>query len=645
MLNPPINKLSDGLMRHIIDHARDAVMVVEPDELILLDVDINTCRMLGYQREELLGQPLATVECSLLDVFFWEDLKQTPTFEASLVAESEWLTRDGRSFPVEKRVTSYSEDGRDYWIVHVEDITRRRQIADEQVYLASQLQSSLEATAEGILSVNLQGKVINLNHRFVRMWKLSDELLAGRQAQSILTYMQSCLLDDAEFASSLRSLQEKNELETENLLELSDGRYFVCVSKPEFLRDRLVGRVFSVRDITAMKQAEKELVAARDDAERASQEKSQMLEALGVSESRLRRLVNSSLIGIIQGDRNARLTEANDVLLQLAGVVRASFEQHGLNWLTITSSASHAAHRIALEELRLHGQAKPFECELMRQDGTRIPVMVGLAQLEGSSVEWVGFVLDLTEQRKADRIKSEFISVVSHELRTPLTSIRGALGLLENGVTGVLSPKTMQLVKIAHKNSQRLGALVNDLLDMEKLASGNMKMNMERLDLVALTRQALEANAAYAQALKVQYRLSTHPEQAWASGDSERLMQVFANLLSNAAKFSPEGEFVEIRVLQIEGSFRIEVQDRGAGIPTAFRERIFSKFAQAEGGNTRQQGGTGLGLNITKTFVEKMGGEIGFESEPGLGTVFWFTVLAGVQRRDDAARRMQDVDC
>ncbi|MDE2430655.1 MAG: HAMP domain-containing histidine kinase, partial [Burkholderiales bacterium] len=275
------------------------------------------------------------------------------------------------------------------------------------------------------------------------------------------------------------------------------------------------------------------------------------------------------------------------------------------------------------------------EEELIRPDGTRIPVMMGLAQLEGSSTEWVGFVLDLTEQRKADRLKSEFISVVSHELRTPLTSIRGALGLLESGVGGELAPNIMQLIKIAHKNSQRLGTLVNDILDMEKLASGKMVVNIDRIDLVSLTMQALDANAAYAQALHVCYRLVEHPDQAWVMGDSVRVMQVFANLLSNAAKFSPSGGTVDVSVKETAGAFRVEVQDRGAGIPEAFREQIFEKFAQADGTNTRQQGGTGLGLNITKTFVEKMGGEIGFQTEEGKGTTFWFTLLAAIRRRSD----------
>lgn len=633
---------SYGLLQHLVQHHKNAIMAVDPVNLVLLKVDDNTCSMLGYQREELIGRALSTVESSLYDVFFWEELKQDAYFEGVRTGETEWLTKNGVSIPIARRVTSYIEDGQHMWVLQIEDITQLRHSTEEQIYLLSQLQGSIEATAEGILVVDLQGKVINLNGRFSHIWQLPDEVLAARSAALIFEQIKGLLANQADqviFGKMQNSLIEEPERETEDLLALRDGRYVVCVSKPYFQRDRLIGRVFSLRDITPMKQVEQELVAARDAAELASQEKSQMLDALRVSESRLRRLVNSSLIGIMQGNKEGEITEANDVLLQIVGISREAFTRNqGLHWAQFTSEAFHAIYQKSLDDLQRQEQSVPYEIEIIDQNGVQIPAMVGLAQLEGADGEWVGFVLDLTEQRKADRIKSDFISMVSHELRTPLTSIRGALGLLESGVGGDLSPKIMNLVKIAHKNSQRLGALVNDLLDMEKLASGKMILNIERFDLVALIKQSLEANAAYAQTMNVKYRLNDHPDQAWVMGDSSRVLQVLANLLSNGAKFAPAGDFVDVRILPDQGTFRVEVRDRGAGIPMNFRDRIFKKFAQADDGNTRQQGGTGLGLNISRTFVEKMGGEIGFESEEGVGTMFWFTLVAGVHRRADIER-------
>lgn len=634
MLTVPAHTLSIGLLRHMIDSSRDAFMVVEASEMTLVDIDHNACQLLGYKREEMIGQPVTYVECSLQDLFFWEDLKAAPHFDGVRILEGEWLTKDGASFPVEKRVSSYSEAGVIYWVIHAEDLTRRRKIEAQQEFLAAQLQSALEATAEGIMVVDLDGNIININRRFAQMWLLPDELRVNRHAREMIRHVLSLLSNQAVFATTLEKIEDNAEVETEDILMLIDGRFIACISKPEFLRDRLTGRVFSVRDITAMKRVESELVAARDAAEQASQAKTQMLEALSVSESRMRRLVNSSLISIIQGDRSWRLTDANDVFLQIAGFNRQALEKGAIDWLDLNSPQYHAQHRRAMNELETKGVTAPFESELIRRDGTLVPMMLGMAKLEDSDDEWVGFVLDLTEQRRLELIKSEFISVVSHELRTPLTSIRGSLGLLEGGLCGELPPKALQLIHIAHKNSQRLGGLVNDILDMEKLASGKVYLDMQRVDLVALTLQSIEANAGYAEALKVKYVLSEHPQQAWIMADINRLMQIFANLLSNAAKFSPKDGQVEIRLISQKDAYLIEVEDHGAGIPLAFRDRIFGKFAQAESKDTRQQGGTGLGLNITQTLVEKMGGRIGFRSEEGVGTLFWFTLMSDEACRD-----------
>lgn len=629
-----LRKLENAkVFEHIINHTQELILVVDAASMGIVYADKNACQFLQYTAEQLVELSLSQIECSLQDIFFWDDLLAQPA--TTRIAESEWLRSDGLALPVEKRVSYFQDQGHAYWVILAADLRQKRELTEKQIHLVAQLQSSLEATAEGILSIDLQEQVVNLNQRFLSMWEIPDGLVAQRKMSLILQHILAMLNQPQDLQQVMADLQQDPNQEIELVLSLQNQRYFVLASKPEYMRDRRIGRVFSVRDITEMKQAEYSLRQARDSAEKASKEKSRMLEALLISESRLRRVVNSSLIGIMQGNFSGKVTEANDVLLQMAGVQRLEFAETGFNWLERSASYGHQAFHQAMSELMEQGQAKPFITELVRKDGLHVPVLVGLAQLEGSFDEWVGFVSDLTEQRKADKIKSEFISVVSHELRTPLTSIRGALGLLESGALGELPAKAMGLVRIAHKNSQRLGALVNDLLDMEKLSSGKMQLNIERIDLVSLTRQALEANAAYAQALQVSYRLAVCPNQAWVMGDSARIMQVFANLLSNAAKFAPPGDTVDICIRQVDTAFRIEVIDRGPGIPDAFRDQIFKKFAQADGTDSRPRGGTGLGLNITKTLVEKMGGEIGFISQLGQGSTFWFTLLAAVQRLAD----------
>jgi signal transduction histidine kinase len=227
---------------------------------------------------------------------------------------------------------------------------------------------------------------------------------------------------------------------------------------------------------------------------------------------------------------------------------------------------------------------------------------------------------ELLEQKRIEKLKNDFISVISHEVRTPLTSIHGALNLLKSGLGGELNPQGQRLLDAAYRNSQRLVRLVNDLLDLQRIESGTMTFNLRPVDLRSLLDQAIEASQAHAGQLGIRLVLKSAPAGARVRGDSDRMMQVMTNLLSNAAKFSPEGETVVVEASRHGASVRVEVTDRGPGVPPGFRDRIFQKFAQAA---SSDRGGSGLGLSITKAIVEHMSGHVGFESEPGR-TTFYF---------------------
>lgn len=349
------------------------------------------------------------------------------------------------------------------------------------------------------------------------------------------------------------------------------------------------------------------------------------LDALRTSEQRLQRLMNSSLIGIIQGNDTGQILDVNDVFIQFSGYDRDFLLTEEKNaWDTLLSPQDLKICQQAYRELINTGTTAPFEIMLQQGENIGLPILVGLSHLENSEREWVAFAMDISDRLRMNRLKTEFISVVSHELRTPLTSIRGSLSLLESGVSGTLPKQAEHLIRIAHNNSKRLITLVNDILDMDKLASGKMIFKSEPLDLVALVQTAIESNMSYAASLKVSLVLDNHPQQAWILADHDRLMQVMANLISNAAKFSREGQVVLLRVMGKGPRYRVEVRDKGAGIAPEFQEHLFEPFTQADGTDTRQKGGTGLGLSITKAMLEKMHGQIGFASALGEGTTFWF---------------------
>ncbi len=241
--------------------------------------------------------------------------------------------------------------------------------------------------------------------------------------------------------------------------------------------------------------------------------------------------------------------------------------------------------------------------------------------------KYIGLIRDITERKRVERMKSEFVSIVSHELRTPLTSITGALGLLTGGALGEAPATMQQMLDIAHQNSLRLGRLINDLLDMDKLIAGKLSIKLRVQPLAPQLEEALRANQGYAQKHQVRFELAK-TTAASVSVDENRLQQVLANFLSNGAKFSPPGEVVVVSAESDGQWVRVSVLDNGPGVPQKFHERIFQKFSQADSSDTRQKGGTGLGLAISKELVERMRGRIGFESEPGMGACFWFELPA-----------------
>ncbi|MFZ6862092.1 ATP-binding protein [Undibacterium sp. Ji67W] len=272
-----------------------------------------------------------------------------------------------------------------------------------------------------------------------------------------------------------------------------------------------------------------------------------------------------------------------------------------------------------------------LETERRRKSGELFPAELAMSEYYlGGKQKLIVFVRDISDRRKIERMKNEFISTVSHELRTPLTAIRGALGLLMGGAMGALPEKILPLLTMAHKNSASLTRLINDLLDIQKIEAGKMDFLMERISLCALLQAAVQANQSLAQELSVTLRIADDDNVAKlvaVNVDQGRFQQVMANLISNACKYSPEGGVVSLRASRsAQNLVRISVEDQGSGVPDSFRDRIFQKFSQADSSDTRAKGGTGLGLAISKVIIQQMQGDIDFynlPAEQGGGAIFY----------------------
>jgi hypothetical protein len=241
---------------------------------------------------------------------------------------------------------------------------------------------------------------------------------------------------------------------------------------------------------------------------------------------------------------------------------------------------------------------------------------------------------DLSESRRIERMKDEFLATVSHELRTPLTSILGALGLLAAGAGGPLPDRALELAHIAKRNGDRLSRLIDDVLDLTKLEGNRMPLNLRPTDLAPLIHEAVKANTGYAERSHVTLRFEDDQLTGRAQVDPDRFLQIMANLLSNAIKHSPKGKVVRIGLGGSHAQLRVTVVDEGPGIDPAFRKKLFEKFSQADSSDRRAIGGTGLGLYISRILVEKMGGAIHAESGAAGGSTFSVTLPRLAQAQD-----------
>jgi PAS domain S-box-containing protein len=331
------------------------------------------------------------------------------------------------------------------------------------------------------------------------------------------------------------------------------------------------------------------------------------------------------------------------------GVTQWSDEFYRILWLSPDTAGDHQelfAARVHPEDLeqvmvgRDRVAASPTDVQgqyrIIRPDGVvRHVVALGRAVRDdqGEFVRLVGTMQDVTEQRKLEALKDEFVSVISHELRTPLTSIRGALGLIAGGAVGTLPPKAQRMADVALNSCQRLVRLVNDILDVEKMSAGKLELDLAPLPAAQVVAGAIAEMQAMADEAGV--TLAALPIDAVVLADRDRVAQALTNLISNAIKFSPSGGTVVVAAGPAgskdtagEDLVAFSVTDQGSGIPADQLESIFDRFTQADASDTRAKSGTGLGLPICRGIVEQHGGRIWATSEPGQGTTFTFTLPA-----------------
>ena len=377
------------------------------------------------------------------------------------------------------------------------------------------------------------------------------------------------------------------------------------------------------RELEELNATLEERVAAR------TRELEQALSSVRANEQRIATIIETAQDAFVGIDLRGRICDWNSAAEQMLGWTRAEALGRVVSDLVMPEryrarSRDLLRHFAETGEMDLLGRR--VERTLLARDGREIEVemTLGLAGT-GDGLFFSAFVHDISARKEVERMKDEFVSTVSHELRTPLTAISASLALLADGMAGELPPDAQGLVDVANASSGRLVRLIGDVLDIQKMDAGSMTFERDVQPLLPLAQDAVAAMQSFGAKSGIALTCVTGPgaREARVDVDRDRLAQVLTNLLSNAIKFSGQGSTVRTRVDLHGDRARIAVADEGCGIPEAFRERVFQRFAQADGADSRRQGGTGLGLSICKTIVEELDGQIWFDSAEGIGTTFY----------------------
>ena len=577
----------------------------------VLAANSNLAELLGTEAEQFLHHPINNLFPPASRIFLQTHVWPILLREQSVREIRLQLRGSGnQNIPVLLNCQKGQHESADcyYWIFFV--TLERNRFEAELVNARNRAEASTKALGE---SERFIKNITNAMPAMVAYWdrdlrcRFANQSYMewfGKTPEAIIGNTMPDLLGERLFSLNepyIRGAMEGKQQSFERTLNKADGSigYTWAIYAPDFDDDGAVaGFYVLVTDITALTKARADLNLAHN-------------------------VFQNIIQGIMVTDSAGVIVSVNPAFTEITGYNEE--DAIGQTPRMLLSARQNTSYPAAIwESVKRDGtwQGELLEC---RKNGEEYPSWLSITSvknMDGTVANYVTMLTDITERKIIDNMKNEFVSTVSHELRTPLTSIIGALSLLAGGVLGEMPGQAKQMIDMAHKNSQRLLSLINDLLDMDKMLAGKFLLDLQPQPLMPLVTQTLESIRSYGDQYKVSFKLISE-ENVQVRVDGNRLIQVLNNFLSNAAKFSSYGGQVEIAVRRVNAAVRIEVIDHGAGIPEKFKEHIFKKFSQADSSSTRQKGGSGLGLAISKELVERMHGVVGFDSTEGQGTCFY----------------------
>lgn len=635
---------SEERFRSAFDYATVGMALVATDGR-WLEVNHSLCEIVGYSEQELLATN-------------FQAITHPDDLETDLEYMHQMLAGKIHHYNMEKRYLH--KQGHIVWIllsgslVHdakgerlfnaqIQDITQRKLAEEERKASQARLAGILDIAEDAIISVDETQQITLFNQGAEKIFGYSASEVIGQSLdlllpkQAAIAHRQHIRNFDTSVGTA-RKMGERNEVfgQRKNGVEFPAE---ASISKLELAGEKIFTVI--LRDITERKRGEEAL-------------------------SQLASIVESSEDAIVGKTLDGIITSWNSGAERIYGYTAQEVKGQPISILLTPDHLNEMP--LILARIKQGERIPPYETVRFRKDGRQIDVAITISPIKNRAGQVTGasaIARDISDRRAVERLKDEFVSIVSHELRTPLTSIRGALGLLAGGLLTAKPEKAQRMLEIAVSNTDRLVRLINDILDIERIESGEVAMEKHICDAATLMLQASEVMRAMAD--KAEVTLSVFPTSAQLYADPDRIIQTLTNLLSNAIKFSPpsssvylSAEIQQTREPLVETRFPasgagergtgkefipsppqpltltilFKVKDQGRGIPAEKLESVFDRFQQVDASDSRDKGGTGLGLAICRSIVQQHGGRIWVESTLNEGSIFFFTLplLSGETR-------------
>jgi PAS domain S-box-containing protein len=602
----------------------------------LVEVNELGCQLCGYSREELQTMHIRDLVPEEGQAALPAALERVRT---GGVKHSQWRMKckDGSLLPV-GTTANYLSTG--HLLVTVRDISARIHAEEERARLlvleqaarveagarAAELFATFETMTEGVSVCDVRGEIRYTNPAYRSLLALEED--ANPSLLHLDTRLKWLVVRDLEgrplpkeqlpVLRVLRGERLSGAHTMDLLCRTYKGEDIIVNVSGAPIRDaagQIVGGVVVFRNVSGRYRLEQQLQ---------------------YSERKLRTLVESNILGMAVADLDGRIYETNDWFAQLLGYSRDELLSETFNWRQLVIPEAQEALGQVMTAILSTGALPPSEGEYLRKDGSHVPILASAMLLDRERRLILGVILDMSEQKAAERRKQEFLSMVSHELRTPLTSI---MGLIELALMQIdLRPRPLppeaegllgqieKMLKRADRQVEVETRLVEELLEVTRLEMRKFELSLHPENLVTIVQETV-ANQQQAARTR-QIKLVLPPDEVIPIiADAGRVGQVLTNFLVNALKYAPLDQPVSVRLEVEASSARVSVRDQGMGLTPEQQQRVWERFYQvAAPGHQGPDGGLGLGLAIARAIVEQHHGQVGVESAPGQGSTFWFTL-------------------